>query len=790
MKSIFLLAAVLQLSPQDADVTLASESRTRAASPPTVLYDGSARELDVPAPRVTDPEIRIDGRLDDEEWGRAALLTGFTQFDPIEGGAASERTWVRVLISDDAVYLAVRADDASGGVRATLTERDGYARSDDYVRFVLDTFHDQRRAFVFTVNPFGVQGDGIWVEGAGGRGDPIDWSPDFIWESAGRLDEGGYSAELRIPLKSLRFPDLPVQDWGFQVQRSIRRTGFSQSWAPITSERANRLSQSGALKGIEGLDPGLFFEINPTLVGSSQGRFESDPGRLVRGSAEGEVGLNLTYGLTSNLILDGTFNPDFSQIESDAGQIAVNERFALFLPEQRPFFLEGTDVFSMPKRLVYTRSIVNPIGAAKVSGKVGSFNVAYLGAVDELDGGASQPVVNLLRLKRDVGRSSSVGAVYTDRTEPGVDFNRVVGADARLILGGRYTLEMMAAGSADGAMGGDTEWGSLVSVSARRSSRSLSLNASFEDVAENFRAGSGFIRRTGITQVDARTGYTFRGGRGAVVESWGPSIEAEGVWERDDFWAAGRPQETEFGAGLSASLRGNIGGFVNYRRNSFDLDTDRYARFFSGPEGSDLVPVSRGGSLYSGLHSVSVRSWMSTWDAVRVSFGGGWNQTPIFASGVPLDRGNRWSADIGLTLTPSGSLQAEVGARHVTIDRARDGSTYSSATIPRLQARYQLSRALYVRGIGEYSSQKRGDLLDPVTGQQIYSCLDGQCTPRLGSDAHDFRIEGLVAYEPSPGTVLFFGYTRQFEDRSAFGFDEVRPVADGLFLKLSYLFRM
>ena len=198
---------------------------------------------------MSDPDIAVDGRLDDAAWENAAILTGFTQYDPVEGSPASERTEVRMLVSGEAIYFAIRADDASGGIRATLTERDGYRRSDDYVRVILDTFNDQRRAYVFMVNPLGVQADGLWVEGGGrGFGDPIDWAPDFLWQSSGRVDEGGYQAELRIPIKSLRFPEADVQDWGLQVQRSIRRTGYAQSWAPISSEQANRLAQSGTLQ--------------------------------------------------------------------------------------------------------------------------------------------------------------------------------------------------------------------------------------------------------------------------------------------------------------------------------------------------------------------------------------------------------------------------------------------------------------------------------------------------------------------------------------------------------------
>jgi hypothetical protein len=794
LTSPLLLAALVQLSPVQGDFGPDPVSARSSDGRPTssaVEYSGVARELDVAAPVLASPDISIDGRLDEVAWERAALLTGFSQYEPVEGTPASEETTVRMIVTQDALYFAIRAEDSSGGVRATLTQRDGYGRSDDYVRVILDTFNDQRRAYVFMVNPYGVQGDGLWVEGGSGRfGDPIDWNPDFLWESNGRVDDAGYSAEIKIPLKTLRFPEADVQDWGLQVQRTIRRTGYQSSWAPITQERANKLEQAGSLTGLRGLDAGLFMEINPTLVGSRTGQAATDGTGLVGDGGQGEMGLNLTYGLTSNLTLDGTVNPDFSQVEADAGQIAVNERFALFLPEQRPFFLEGTDVFNMPKRLVYTRSIVNPVGAAKISGKIGGLQVAYLGAVDEVNSGASNPMVNVMRVRGDIGQSSSIGAVYTDRTEPGVDFNRVMGADARFVLGGRYTLEMLAAGSADGASGTDTDWGSMFSLSARRSSRTLSMNASFEDSSEEFRAGSGFIRRVGVTQLDGRTSYTFRGKRGALVESWGPSIDADMTWLREDFWSGGAPQETQLGAGLSASFRGNIGGFLNFRRRGFSFDSALYDGLFSGPSESTVVPVSEGADLYSGLNSVSLRSWISSFERVRISLGGGWSETPIFSSGLPLDVGEQWSGDLGFTFYPTGSIQAEIGARHVTILRSLDGSTYSQATIPRLQARYQVTRAMYVRGIGEYSSQKRGNLLDPVTGEQVYTCSDDGCAARRGSDRHDFRVEGLLGYEPSPGTVLFFGYTRQFRDTSAFSFDQVQAVRDGLFLKLSYRFRM
>ncbi|MGW8265087.1 MAG: DUF5916 domain-containing protein, partial [Longimicrobiales bacterium] len=723
---------------------------------------------------------------------RAALLKGFSQYDPIEGIPASQETEVRVLVTGEAILFGVRAfDREKGGVRATLTKRDGFGRSDDYVRFLVDTYDDQRRAFVFQVNPLGVQGDGIWVEGGGGRGDPIDWNPDFLWESAGQIDEGGYTAEIKIPLKSLRFPEASVQDWGLQVVRRIQRSGYEASWAPITRDNANKLAQSGKLRDLQGLEPGRYLELNPVVTATRQGAWNAEEGVFRRNSATGEFGFNMAYGITSNLTLDGTYNPDFSQVESDAGQITVNERFALFLPEKRSFFLEGTDIFAMPRRLVYTRSIGNPVGAAKLSGKIGSMSLAYIGAVDGNPGGGRNPVVNLLRVKRDVGGSSSLGMAYTDRTLSTGDFNRVLGMDGRFVLARRYTVEVMAAGSADAAPGRETDWGSLFLAGFTRSGRNLSLGASFEDVTEDFRARSGFIRRVGTTQADARLGYTWRGERGALVESWGPSVELQGYWERDRFWAGSGPQEAEVQVNLRASFRNNVGGFLSFARSYYSFSPDAYeGLFLADGTGSVGAPFIADASLFSSMDQVRIRGWVSSWERARISLGGSWGETPIFdPSGVPADVADAWGGDVDLTLYPTGSMQATLGLRHVSLFRQRDGSRYSSATIPRVQARYQFTRALFVRGIGEYSSQTRGDILDPASGAPILSCSE-DCALRSGSERFDFRLEGLVGYEPSPGTVVFLGYSRQMRDTMAFRLRDVTTRTDGLFLKVSYLFRM
>ncbi len=331
-RMIPVVLAILQITSASAPADVQSSRSS------VVEYDGSAGQTQIVTPSFLDPDVSVDGRIDESIWDSSPVLTGFTQYDPSEGVPASQPTEVRVFVTDDAVYFAIKAFDSDPeGIRATMTERDQVTRSNDYVRVVLDTFNDQRRAYAFSVNPFGVQQDGIWLEGgSGGRGGrrgggggttggfsrpPIDDNPDFIWESGGRLTDQGYEVEMRIPFKSVRFADLPVQSWGIQVTRRIQRNGYQESWAPSFANQPNKLLEAGQLLELRNLDPGLFMEINPVVTGSLNGALD-DNDDFLRDDPTGDFGANLTYGLTSNLTLDGTINPDFSQVEADAGQIA------------------------------------------------------------------------------------------------------------------------------------------------------------------------------------------------------------------------------------------------------------------------------------------------------------------------------------------------------------------------------------------------------------------------------------------------------------------------------------
>ena len=352
-------------------------------------YDGRSRQLDVATPRI-ESEVRIDGRLDEPAWRDAARLTGFSQYRPVDGRPAEDSTEVLVFYSPTAIHFGVRAFEAHGAsaVRATLADRDNIG-ADDYVQILLDTYDDDRRALLFSVNPLGVQQDGVQSEGidpgqgAGGRFDGVvDISPDFAYDSRGRVTADGWEVELRIPFKSLRYQAADPQRWGLQVKRITQHSGHEDTWTPAVRANASFLVQGGHLLGLTGLRRGLVLEVDPELTASVTGapRNATDGDHWGYGDPRTELGGNLRWGITPNYTANATINPDFSQVESDVGQVTVNERFALFFPEKRPFFLDGLEQYDTPGRLIYTRQIRDPIAGVKLTGKRGATALAYLGA--------------------------------------------------------------------------------------------------------------------------------------------------------------------------------------------------------------------------------------------------------------------------------------------------------------------------------------------------------------------------------------------------------------------------
>ena len=257
---------------------------------------------DVAVPRL-EGEVEVDGVLDEPVWSQAAQLRGFFQYSPLDGVPAGDSTTVLVWYAPDAIHFGIRAHADPSTVRATLAERDRI-ENDDHVLVLLDTFNDARRASVFGVNPFGVQMDGIRLEGEGGSGGffsaeavvhPLDRSPDFNYSSVGRLTDDGYDVEVRIPFKSLRYQPSDVQDWGLNIVRVVQATGHSHTWTPARRGRASFLAQSGRLVGLTGLERGMVFEFQPEITGRVEGAREAG-GSWGYGSSDPNIGGNVTWG--------------------------------------------------------------------------------------------------------------------------------------------------------------------------------------------------------------------------------------------------------------------------------------------------------------------------------------------------------------------------------------------------------------------------------------------------------------------------------------------------------------
>ena len=486
------------------------------------------RQIQVRIPRI-DAATAVDGQLDEPVWSQAALLTGFSQYQPVDGTPAVDSTEVLVWYSPSAIHFGIRAFEVHGSVHATLADRDRIG-ADDNVQIYLGTFHDGRQALVFGVNPHGVQMDGTLFEtgaggNAGGGRETPDLDPDFVWQSKGQLTEWGYQVEIAIPFKSLRYQPAREQSWGLAIVRDIKHSGFEDSWTPASRAAASFLAQSGELVGLTDLHRGLVLDVTPEVTS----RVTGAPGSMGAWDYNGgrpDLGGTARWGITNNLTLGATANPDFSQVESDAGQFSFDPRQAVSFPEKRPFFLEGSEAFDVPNNLIYTRSIVQPVGALKLTGKAFGTTVGLLSAVDQADtAGGSHPVSNILRLQKDVAGQSRLGLLYTDR-EDGSRYNRVAGVDGRLVFGRIYTLQFQGAGSITGGGGSAQSTAPLWFVRAQRTGRTFGARYTFAGVADDFRAEDGFISRAGIAQATidhSITGYgrpgspagTVHRGRGA-----------------------------------------------------------------------------------------------------------------------------------------------------------------------------------------------------------------------------------------------------------------------------------
>ncbi len=772
------------------------------------LLDGELR-----VPRVARRPV-IDGVLEEGAWSGAAVLDRWVQVNPGDNGPPYGRTIAYLGYDDRAFYLAIRATDQPGRIRYRLHERDAItSQAQDYIGISIDPTNARRRAFSIAVNPVGVEGDGLNVEGTGFE----EW--DGIFDAAGKVTGDGYVIEVAIPFSSIRYPPRAEQRWGLSLARHYGRDGAKDSPWPINRDLGCDLCHMITLVGMRDLGSATNFEFNPSVVARSS-RTRPDLGAgFDPARTRGEFGANLKYGITPEITLDGTWNPDFSQVEADAGQLEVNNRFALFFPERRPFFLEGTDIFltrfgmpgqdpsfyTPPVNVFYSRRIADPDAGVKVTGKLGRVTVGVLGALDaardyDLDTPlAGQPAesfdpfldqeakAGIARVKVDVAADGFIGAAVTGRrfgdgygltgsvdgrlrfrnttfrflatqsqtAEPDV-FGRI-----RRALAGRLTDPAVLAATLDSlpddvrALDHEARHGTALQASVEYDDRHWNAGLGVVDITPDFATPLGFTQRPDFALLSGYAAYT---------------------WQSTGFFRQIHPQ-VRFEEGYDHGASGRLG--------SYDQRTDRLLSGFVDfrlPRATDVsVGYTRAflrvdGVPFDGLDRFFVYLASQAFAGAGIDLFVRGGEEAIFddvVEGGPALPSSFLTASVSTTVRPVSSLRLgfELNAARIwrrTATAGRD-SRYAESAIPRFRTQLQLSRRIGVRFIGEYRFERFFERNGTVAEKRDV-----------------LRTDALFTYLIHPGQSLQAGWSSRAEADLT---TPMRTVARGGVAKLSYLWR-
>ena len=580
----------------------------------TAAFGLTAQEKQPPLPAAIQFEIspaagkiKIDGVLDEEAWKNCQVIKLPTEWTPGDNTPAPVDTDCLVTYNRTNIYIAFRClDPEPQKIRAHLMDRDVIDTfiQDDHVSVWFDTFNDQRRAFEFRVNPLGVQADAVFSEQDGFE----DFSWDAIWSSAGKITALGYDVEIAIPFHQLRFKKSPgKQTWGFSAERSWPRQDRHRMESHPRDRNNNcLLCIINKISGLEAITPGNNLEFDPTLtVQRSDSRDDFPTGNLEAGKVKVEPGLTAKWGVTPNLILNATLNPDFSQIEADAAQLDINTRYALYYPEKRPFFLEGADFFLTPFEAVFTRTVANPLWGAKITGKVGRSALGFFVAQDRINnliipsnqGSEATSLdedvfVGVFRYRHDIGNSSTLGLLYTGRSG-GDYYNHVGGIDGFFRLGKndsirfqylrsqtRYPEETaLAFNQKTAAFPGDALYAEYM-----HQTRNWFFYGSYNDKGSGFRADAGFVNRVDTRMLDSQFQYIFWGKPGG----WFNRIY---FWLRANHYSDHQGRLTDSRVALGGTYEGPLQSSATvigrwnqeyYAGNLYDV-SDLYTEIFLKP---------------------------------------------------------------------------------------------------------------------------------------------------------------------------------------------------------------
>jgi uncharacterized protein DUF5916/cellulose/xylan binding protein with CBM9 domain len=720
---------------------------------PVLVIAGAAAALAEDRPRlepvrVTTPPV-IDGKLDDEVWrGEALAPSEWLTYNPLNGEKLPQATEVRAAYDSRYLYFAFRCLDAEPGrVRSTLSRRDNLW-NDDWVGLSLDSVGNGQSSYDLFVNASGVQGDVLTTPSAGENS-----APDFIWESAGRRTDTGYEVELRLPLTTFRFVSGAEVRMGILFWRRVSRLGISASWPDVPAGRS--FIERHAMMVLRDLKRPLTLEAIPSLTYSRR-QLRETPDDFSKATSDPDVGLSVKYGLTSSATVEGTINPDFSQVESDAFQVEVNQRYPLFFSEKRPFFMEGMGTFEMAgvggdavmRTAVDTRKIVDPLWGMKSTGSIGRVGFGVLAAGDEAPGrafpGEANPFLDqrkdfyIARSQLSLGRTSYVGALLTD-TEFASGHNRVAGADVSVRHAQHKATATFLATTTRAPDGASSKDGLGGQVAYEYSTKPFVFVTQLEHYDRGFQMDTAFMNQVGITQ-----GWTYFG------PSFYPDAKKLPWLKRINPFVFARYGEDRIQDGFSWIVVPAVR--INFTRQGFlRLDT----LFGEEPWAGHLFRISN--------TRLMGQAQITPWLYFNTSAGFG---RSIFYDPVDPYSGRQRTYFLELGLQPTARLNQSVTYDRVAFDRASDGERVYTVNVLNTRTTFQIDRHFSARAIVQYDSSR-----------------------------HRVLTDFLASYELMPGTVAYVGYgsllERQGWDGTRFtsGQGVFRTTERGFFFKASYSHR-
>ncbi len=805
--------AVAATLPAEIKRDLSTGKSSRIVLPPE-------KQRPVVVPKIITP-IVIDGRPDEEGWQQAMVLKDFYQTAPGDNTQASRPTEARIIYDEKHLYISFKCWDEPDKIRATVAKRDEVF-GEDNVRVWLDTYNDQRRAYVLGFNPLGIQQDGIYTEGRGS-----DFSVDVVMESKGVIEPWGWSVEVKIPFKSLRYTAGKGKLWGFNVARNIDRFNdeFDQ-WLPDDRNISGFLIKHGKLAGLEEIKYERTLEIVPSVTVSQTGRrtrtipryILNDPtanpgfnmidrGRFVNFPVGADLGVTLKYTISPNVTLDAAVNPDFAEIEADAPVVTANQRFPIYFTEKRPFFLEGQDIFSTPMNIFYSRTIVDPDVAVKLTGKSGKNSFGFLAASDKAPGNYDDDDLNdpsvrpwidefagrnaifaVARVKRDFGKENNIGFMATYRGFPERK-NLVASFDGRLKLSPTLTANFQMIGTTSRRCYFDNSFEPANDPQQAARNRGICGGATFN----KYRTGNGIGYYASLDyNTDKRGWFVEAGGRsGDYVTDAGFArrtntnfaffmnrfstaskpknalirLNARQITAIDYDWK-GRLQGFNLGHNYNASLQKNI--FISAESGIF------YEKIYEEEFGLRRMPTRPGAfagrpsrGTWQQYMSVNINQTVNK----RFNYGlfvGMINNAFDFDFGnSPQDPqpGLQRDAEIYLEYKPIDPLRMSVSYRKSRLDRKSDRLRAFDSDIVSINSTYQFSRFLFTRLRLDHDNMQR-----------------------------NYSGQFLFGWNPNPGTAFYVGYNDNFNYsgwnpytyQRENGFERNSRT---FFIRASYLFR-